>query len=173
MLACLKKFPQENRVSSLYIVQADLNDQQHQEAVLEMTCAYARDPMGNGADLLSDVQTRLIERLRAHPTTLIFLAFAQHQAIGIATCFLGFSTFTARPLINIHDLYVIQAYRGRGIGRQLLEAVEKKARELDCCKLTLEVQENNPALALYHRFGFTGGQYQEEAGGVLFRVKQL
>jgi ribosomal protein S18 acetylase RimI-like enzyme len=138
-----------------------------------MTRAYARDPMGNGADLPSDVQTRLIEKLRAHPTTLIFLAFDQYQPIGIATCFLGFSTFTARPLINIHDLYVAQAYRGRGIGRRLLEAVEQRARELNCCKLTLEVQENNPAQLLYQRLGFTGGQYQEEAGGVLFRVKQL
>ncbi len=160
-------------MSSFHIIQADLTDPHHQAAVLEMTRAYAQDPMGNGADLPSDVQTYLIERLRVHPTTLIFLALDQSQAIGLATCFLGFSTCTARPLINIHDLHVAQAYRGRGIGRLLLGAVEQQARELNCCKLTLEVQENNPANILYQRFGFTGGQYQEEAGGVLFRVKSL
>jgi GNAT superfamily N-acetyltransferase len=160
-------------VSSFRIRQADLRDLHQQQATLAMTRAYARDPMGNGADLADDVQAQLIERLRLHPTTHIFLAFAQPQAIGIATCFLGFSTFVARPLLNIHDLYVVPLYRGRGVGRLLLAAVEEKARALNCCKLTLEVQEHNPALALYHHFGFTGGQYQEEAGGVLFRVKHL
>ena len=31
----------------------------------------------------------------------------------------------------------------KGVGRRLLEAVEGKARELRCCKLTLEVMDNN------------------------------
>ena len=90
------------------------------------------------------------------------------------TCFIGFSTFAARSLINIHDLHVTADHRRRGIGRHLLQAIEDDARELDCCKLTLEVQENNhPALALYRALGFVRGQYQEEAGGVLFREKRL
>jgi ribosomal protein S18 acetylase RimI-like enzyme len=56
----------------------------------------------------------------------------------------------------------------------LLEAVEGEARRLGCCKLTLEVQENNrAALALYGSFGFASGQYEPEAGAVLFREKKL
>jgi len=56
----------------------------------------------------------------------------------------------------------------------LLDAVEKEARGLGCCKLTLEVQENNhAALALYKSFGFVSGQYEPEAGTVFFRVKKL
>ena len=161
-------------MDTLRIDQANLDDPQHQVAVLEMTRSYARDPMGNGRDLSDDIQKILIQRLRAHPTTLIFLAFDQHQPIGIATCFIGFSTFAARPLLNIHDIHVVKAYQGRRVGRRLLEAVESKARKLDCCKLTLEVQEHNhPALALYHRCGFICGQYEEEAGGVLFHEKRL
>jgi ribosomal protein S18 acetylase RimI-like enzyme len=89
------------------------------------------------------------------------LLFAR-QPVGIVTCFVGFSTFAARPLINIHDLYVTGDCRRTGVARSLLETVEQKARELGCCKLTLEVQENNqPALALYGRFGFVSGH---EAG---------
>ncbi len=161
-------------METLRIVQANLDDPQHQVAVLEMTRSYARDPMGTGRDLPDDIQKILIQGLRAHPTSLIFLAFDQHQPIGIATCFIGFSTFAARALLNIHDLHVVKAYQRRGVGRWLLETVEKKARELDCGKLTLEVQQNNhPALALYHRYGFDGGQYEEETGGVLFREKRL
>jgi ribosomal protein S18 acetylase RimI-like enzyme len=158
----------------LRIIRADLDEPSHRAAVLAMTREYARDPMGNGADLPDELQAVLIDRLRSHPTTLIFLAFHGDQPVGIVTCFLGFSTFAARPLLNIHDLHVTADHRGQGIGRSLLGAVEGKARELGCCKLTLEVQENNhAALALYHGFGFENGQYEPAAGAVLFRQKKL
>ncbi len=106
--------------------------------------------------------------------TLLFLALDRDDAVGIVTCFVGFSTFAARPLINIHDLHVVKGYRRRGVARLLLEAVEEHARGLGCCKLTLEVQQNNhAALALYGSFGFVSGQYEPEAGAVLFREKKL
>jgi len=156
------------------IVQADLDDPAHRRAILALTRDYARDPMGNGADLPDDVQAVLVERLRAHPTTLVFLAFDDGAPVGIATCFLGFSTFAARPLVNVHDLHVSQTHRRRGVGRALLAAVETEARALGCCKLTLEVQEgNHTARALYQSYGFEGGQYDPAAGGVLFRQKKL
>ena len=161
-------------MGTLRVVRADLDHPQNQAAVLELTRDYARDPMGNGCDLPADVQAALIQRLRAHPTTRIFLAFDGTEPVGIATCFLGFSTFYARPLINVHDLHVTKGHRRRGVARRLLEAVEQEARGLTCCKLTLEVQEHNhPALALYRSAGFVGGLYQEEAGSVLFREKRL
>jgi len=160
-------------VSAVRIVRADLNDPRHQEAVLAMTRAYARDSMGNGRDLPAEIQQALVPGLRAHPTTLIFLAYRDDEPVGIVTGFVGFSTFAARPLINIHDLHVANDHRGHGIGRSLLEAVESEARRLGCCKLTLEVQEHNEtALALYRRLGFVGGRYERSAGAVLFREKR-
>ena len=162
------------KAAELRIIQVDLNEPSHGAAVLAMTRDYARDPMGNGSDLPDELQAVLVDRLRRHPTTLVFLAFYGDQPVGIATCFLGFSTFAAQPLLNIHDLHVAAYYRGRGVGRSLLNAVERKARELGCCKLTLEVQENNhTALALYDAFGFESGQYEPAAGAVLFRQKKL
>jgi ribosomal protein S18 acetylase RimI-like enzyme len=86
---------------------------------------------------------------------LVFLALDDATPIGIAVCFVGFSTFAARPLINIHDLAVVPECRGQGVGRLLLERVEAKGRELGCCKLTLEVREDNHrAQRLYQKFGF-------------------
>jgi ribosomal protein S18 acetylase RimI-like enzyme len=156
------------------IVEADLARPDHQRDILALTQAYALDPMGNGRPLPREVLDQLIPGLRSHPTTLIFLAHVEGQAAGIATCFRGFSTFSARPLINIHDLAVVESHRGRGIGRQLLEAVERKARELGCCKVTLEVQENNTlARGVYQRAGFAQGTYAETTGGSLFYWKML
>ena len=142
-------------MSEVFVITADLHDSPHQMAILQLINAYARDPMGDGRDLPRGVRDRLISGLQQHPTRLILLAFDEVIPVGIAVCFVGFSTFMARPLINIHDLAVIPDYRGRGVGRLLLEGVEAKGRELGCCKLTLEVREDNHrAQRLYQRFGF-------------------
>ncbi|HTE20053.1 MAG TPA: GNAT family N-acetyltransferase [Armatimonadota bacterium] len=156
------------------IVEADLAREDHQQAVVDLINAYAMDPMGDGKPLPDEVRRALIPGLRRHPTTLIFLAYQEESAVGIAVCFRGFSTFAARPLINIHDLAVLPGHRGQGVGRLLLEAVERKARELGCCKLTLEVLENNHrARQVYGAVGFVQAHYAETAGGALFLSKPL
>ena len=161
-------------MSALKIVEADLNQPAHQEAVLTLIDAYARDPMGNGQPLEANVHQNLIAGLQQHPTTLIFLAWQDGRPVGISVCFFGFSTFAARPLINIHDFAVLAENRGRGIGRQLLKAVEAKARRHGCCKITLEVLENNHrARQVYAAAGFAPLSYTESAGNALFLAKPI
>jgi ribosomal protein S18 acetylase RimI-like enzyme len=56
----------------------------------------------------------------------------------------------------------------------LLEAVEAKARELGCCKLTLEVMDkNHQAIRMYQAAGFQRYSLQEEAGAAIFMSKPL
>ena len=161
-------------MSRIEIIQADLENIEHQQAVVDLVDAYARDPYGNGKPLTDEVQQELVPALQRHPTTLILLAFLQDQPVGIAVCFVGLSTFAARRLINIHDLAVLPDYRGQGIGRVLLEAVETKARELDCCKLTLEVDETNQrARQIYLAAGFGQSDQIAEIGRGLFMTKPL
>lgn len=156
------------------IIEADLALPQHQTSTLRMMDAYAMDPMGDGKPLSAWAREHLVAGLRGHPTTLVFLASQGTEVVGISTCFRGFSTFAARPLINISDYYVLPEFRGRGVGRRLLEAIERRARELGCCRLTLEVQENNHrARAVYNSAGFAQAVYVPEAGGSLYLVKSL
>jgi GNAT superfamily N-acetyltransferase len=156
------------------IVEADLSRPDHQEAVVALIGAYAKDPMGSGAPLPVEVLERLIPGLRNHPTTLILMAYVDRQPIGIATCFVGFSTFYARPLVNIHDLAILPEFRGRGVGRQLLDAVAGKAQELGCCKVTLEVHEGNArAKQMYESAGFAEGEAREPGGRWLFYSRPL
>jgi ribosomal protein S18 acetylase RimI-like enzyme len=137
------------------VADADLDDPGHAEAVLEILDSYAREPAVTGRSLRADVRTRLISELRAHAPARILLAFDGDRPVGLAVCFLGFSTFAARPLLNIHDLAVLPDDRGRGIGRALLAGAEQRARALGCCKLTLEVRHDNQrARGLYRDFGF-------------------
>ena len=157
----------------MLVVQADLNDPRHQAAFLELTKMYACDEMGNGGELPQDVMDRLVPELRKHPTAVIFLAFDGDRPAGIATCFRGFSTFKGRPLINVHDFAVHPDYRGHGVARQLMQAVEDLARRENCARLTLEVQSHNlKAQRAYTSFGFTHGG-EGEFVGPLFLTKPL
>ena len=156
------------------IVEADLSRNDHADATLRLLNAYAMDPMGDGKPLSETTRRDLIPALRQHPTTMVFLAWRGTEPIGLAICFRGLSTFAARPLLNIHDYYVAPASRGTGVGRLLLGAVEQRAREIGCCKLTLEVQENNRrARDVYRAAGFARSTYVPEAGGALFLSKVL
>jgi ribosomal protein S18 acetylase RimI-like enzyme len=161
-------------VSPIVVREANLDDPTHQHAVLDLVNAYSRDPMGAGVDLAEEVRRDLVVGLRAHPTTRVFVAFEGAAPVGIAVCFQGFSTFHARPLINIHDLAVLPEYRGQGVGRRLLEAVEVAARASNCCKLTLEVRDDNTrARRLYEAFGFIGGGDVPIDERLWFMQKQL
>ena len=156
------------------ILQADFYSKDHQTAIIELVNAYAMDPMGNGKPLPVSVRRTLIPALQQHPTSLIFLAYIDGKAIGIATCFLGFSTFTAKQLIHIDDLAVLPEYRNQGVGRNLLAEIERKAREMDCCKLTLQVQEKNyNARRVYEAAGFAQAEYVKAAGACLSFTKLI
>src|SRR5688572_2976429 len=139
---------------SVQIRDADLAAEADAAAVVEIVNAYALDPFGGGVPLPPEVRARLVPGLRAHPTTVVLLAEADGRPVGVAVCFIGFSTFQARPLLNVHDLAVLPSHRGRGVGRALLTAVEARAQARGCCKITLEVLEtNHRARALYASCG--------------------
>jgi GNAT superfamily N-acetyltransferase len=160
--------------SQTAIVVADLTQPDQAAATLDLLDAYAADPMGDGRPLSAAARRDLIPGLQQHPTTLVFLAYRGDEPVGLAICFRGFSTFAARPLVNISDYFVLPSHRGAGIGRDLLAAIEAHARKLRCCKLTLEVQENNDrARQLYAAAGFSQAVYVPEAGGSLFLSKSL
>ncbi len=86
----------------------------------------------------------------------------------------GFSTFACRPLLNLHDLGVAEKFQGRGVGKALLSALEERARDLGCCKITLEVLEGNAvAQGLYRKLGFEGYALDETTGRAMFWQKKL
>ncbi len=139
------------------IIEADLEDPVHCDHILFLTNTYALDVMGGGKPLSEFVRQNLIKGLKETPGSINFLAYDGDKPVGAANCFTGYSTFYAKKLINIHDLGVAPEARGKGIGKALIDAVYAKAKELDCCKVTLEVLENNPARRLYEREGFEYG----------------
>ncbi len=143
----------------LHIQLADLDNTDHQAAIVELLDMYCRDDFGDGKPLTADARQGLIPGLLRHGGGRVFLAYEDEQPLGMAICLVGFSSFRGKLLVNIHDIAVRPDARGKGIGRKLLEAVEADARALGCCKVTLEVRsDNHRAMGLYRSVGFEPSQ---------------
>ena len=125
------------------IIDADFSVAEHAAGLIAVLNEYAQLPVMTGKTLDEDLQKRLpgllAETLGAH----VLLAVNEEKVAGAAVCFLGFSTFAGKPLLNVHDLAVSSEFRNLGIGGALLDGVAEKALSLGCCRVTLEVDNEN------------------------------
>ncbi len=152
----------------------DYLDPSDRQALIDMLDMYARDPMGGGEPLAADTRLRLCDDLSRVAGAISWLAFKDGKPIGLLNALPGYSTFKARPLLNVHDIAVDPAYRGQGVGQALLTAMEGYARASGCCKVTLEVLSGNTqAQRSYERFGFEQYSLSALTGQALFMQKWL
>ena len=156
----------------------DYTSDQDRAALTALLNHYACDPMGGGAPLAPEVLLRLCDELGQRSFAFSFIAWAQtsigEQAVGLANCFEGYSTFKAAPLINIHDIVVHSDWRAQGVGQALMQAVETEGRARNACKITLEVLTGNlVAMKSYSRFGFAPYALDPKAGTATFMQKWL
>jgi ribosomal protein S18 acetylase RimI-like enzyme len=163
--------------AGVYVCRADYANPRHAQVLVQLLDAYAQDPMG-GAEPLSDfAKQNLIACLAARPQAFSVLAFTaadEKTPMGLINCIEGFSTFACKPLINVHDVVVLPAYRGQRVAERMFALVHAIAKERGACKLTLEVLSGNVgALRLYTRLGFAQYQLDPAAGSAQFLQKWL
>jgi GNAT superfamily N-acetyltransferase len=90
------------------------------------------------------------------PVAEVLLAFEGDDAAGFALFFPNFSTFLGRPGIYLEDLFVREASRGHGIGRQLLARLARLATERGWGRVEWAVLDwNAPAIRFYESLGAT------------------
>jgi len=158
----------------IVVEQADYASKKHQIEIPALLEAYAKDPMGGGKALEDHAKQHLVEELSKRSYAFSVIAYVNGEPAGLANCFEAFSTFACRPLVNIHDIAVLARHRGMGISQRLLEKVEEIAMDRGCCKLTLEVLENNRiAKNAYRKFGFNPYELDPKAGAAQFLEKKL
>jgi len=161
-------------MSAFQIKRVDYLNAQDAQALVFLLDAYAQDPMGGGDALNPEAAARLCKDMARISGAASFIAWFEDKPVGLINCFEGYSTFKAKPLLNVHDIAVLADHRGQGVGQALLKAAEDYARLRGCCKLTLEVLSGNaPALSSYKRFGFTQYELAAAAGQAQFMQKWL
>ncbi|KAA6301753.1 MAG: Aminoglycoside N(6')-acetyltransferase type 1 [Candidatus Ordinivivax streblomastigis] len=137
------------------IIPCDYTNTDHLNAVALLINAYIDDDMGGGEPLSSLQKLRLVDGLHVHPKSIVLLAERAGDFVGLLTAFENFSTFTAQPMINVHDIFVLKEYRGQGIGKQLLQTLIKEAEDRKASRISLEVRTDNlSAQGLYSSLGF-------------------
>jgi GNAT superfamily N-acetyltransferase len=153
---------------------ADYSNDQHSADLVHLLSCYALDPMGGGTALSEFVLENLVSELSKLPHAISVICYADGKPAGLVNCFEGFSTFKCKPLINIHDVVVLDEFRGLGISQLMLERIEEIAKEKGCCKMTLEVLEGNKtARNAYLKYGFEAYELAPENGKALFWQKTL
>ncbi|NDC08371.1 MAG: GNAT family N-acetyltransferase [Oxalobacteraceae bacterium] len=101
-------------------------------------------------------QIRGLAGVLASPNACIMLArTAQGEAIAMCSAQLVFSTAEGAHSAWIEDMVVHEAWRGRGIGRQVLQAVLAWASERGATRAQLLADlDNQPALDYYQHLGW-------------------
>jgi ribosomal protein S18 acetylase RimI-like enzyme len=146
---------------------ADLHDA---ETVAELLVEF-RDHIGR--DWPSDNAFHFgVERVLERGEAEFLLAAPAEGAAAAAVCQLrfGFNLWRAGSECVLEDLYVQPGVRRGGLGAALVSAAIDRARERGCRWIELDTYEDNePAIALYERFGFRFGRSHGKRDVVLAR----
>ncbi len=89
-----------------------------------------------------------------HPACEALVGVEDGVVVTFALFFHNFSTFLCRKGLYLEDLYVKQACRGKGYGKQMLVALAKLAQQRDCGRFEWSVLDwNENAIAFYRGVG--------------------
>lgn len=113
-------------------------------------------------DALEWVEARQMTALRAiaagDPLVRGWMVEREGQAVGYVVLTISFSVESGGRDGFVDELFVAPDVRGRGVGRRVLELVDREARALGLERLYLEVEHGNRAIDLYRRAGFVEHQ---------------
>ena len=117
---------------------ADYLDKEQAKDIGYLLDAYSQDQMGGSQSLSESVRSNLAYELSKLPHAFSVICYVNKKPAGLVNCFEAFSTFKCKPLINIHDVVVVNEFRGLGLSQKMLSKVEEVAKSKGCCKITLE-----------------------------------
>jgi len=82
------------------------------------------------------------------PAAEVLIGEVDGAAAGFALFFHNFSTFTGKRGLYLEDIFVRPAFRGAGLGKQLMAALARIAVQRDCARFEWSVLDwNAPAIS--------------------------
>ncbi len=122
------------------------------------TWARFRDELYD--DLSPDYIETEIKRIIDDPNLASFIIYTatSDEPVGLVEMSLRniVDGCVSSPVAYIDGLYLIEKYRGQGLGKALIDFTKKWARENNCTELAVDTElENERAQQFYLREGFT------------------
>jgi ribosomal protein S18 acetylase RimI-like enzyme len=110
---------------------------------------YGRE-LTDCAVVLDYLQSRMVN----HESTL-FIAIIDGEIIGFAQLYPSFNSLSLQKIYILHDLFVHESARGRGVASKLLNHTKRYAIENGAYEITLQTANTNfTAQSLYERHGY-------------------
>jgi len=76
------------------------------------------------------------------------------KLVGYALYFYTYSSFLARPTFYLEDIFVLEDYRGKGVGRELFRRCVNEASKENCGRMEWSVLTwNKKAIRFYEKLG--------------------
>lgn len=107
------------------------------------------------------IQATFEEMMRSDHYALGYALEHEGEMAGYALLAKTFSQEAGGIVLWLEELYIREAYRGLGLGKEMFEFLES-SKGHDVTRIRLEVEEENEnAVALYKKMGFKWLEYQQ------------
>lgn len=118
--------------------------------LIQGLAAYEREPTA-----VEVTAVRLRDEMETpNPSFECLLAEDDDRAVGFALFFRNYSTWRGLPGLYLEDLFVLEEYRGRGIGGALLRRLQEIVTERGWGRMEWAVLNwNTPAQRFYREIG--------------------
>jgi GNAT superfamily N-acetyltransferase len=99
----------------------------------------------------------VVEPELKNPNALHYVVHWENNTVGILKLVqhCGIDELSDRDTLKAEKIYLLKEYAGKGIGKAVLQFVEKKARELNKKTLWLDAMQKGNPVHFYQRNGFT------------------
>lgn len=136
-------------MNSIHIRPAKEPDVKHILRLVRELADYERAP----DEVVVTEEILLRDGFGDHPLYYAFVAEDEHGNIpGMALYYIKYSTWKG-PCVFLEDIVVTQSERGKGIGKQLFEAVLAEAKKRAALRMEWQVLDwNEPAIKFYEKY---------------------
>lgn len=110
------------------------------------------------------------ELFGTQPTLHATVVLIDQQYAGLMLYYFSFSSWQMKKCVWIEDLFVVEKYRSKGIGRRLLEKARNIALEHNCARVDWHVRRVNKNAQQFYTH--MGGQIDDETIPVYWDISK-
>jgi GNAT superfamily N-acetyltransferase len=137
-------------MDDLMLVPVDCSNVDQYIALIEALADYEHlEPPDEGA------KARLARDVTSEsPLFWARIAYLDGKPVGYLTYYFTYSTFLAKPTLFLEDIFVLEQYRHRGIGKALFAYCVEEAKKKGCGRMEWSALDwNAPAHKFYEGLG--------------------